>query len=53
MVENKFLAVIDEIKKRFPQIVAVYNDDELIGVVHFLWRLGEIEYEVQASTSNS
>jgi hypothetical protein len=47
MVENKFLVVIDEIKKMFPQIVALYKDDELLDIVHFLWRLGEIEYETQ------
>ena len=52
MSENRFLPIIDEIKKRCPQIVGVYNDDELIDVVRFLWRLGEIEYEAQVSTFN-
>jgi hypothetical protein len=29
----------------------MYKDDELLDIVHFLWRLGEIEYEVHSSTS--
>ena len=45
MVENKFLVVINEIKKVYPHIVDLYTDDELMDVVSFLWRLGEIEYE--------
>lgn len=36
-----------KLKKIFPQIVALYKDDELLDIVHFLWRLGEIEYEAQ------
>lgn len=45
MAENKYLATVDEIKKMFPQVFSLYKDDELLDIVHFLWRLGEIEYE--------